>query len=52
MKFNTDKCKVLTVGKSEPMFTNELTFCKYSYTLGDKILDYTSCERDLGILIN
>ena len=52
MKFNTDKCKVLTVGKSEPMFTNELPFCKYSYTLGDKILDYTSCERDLGILIN
>ena len=52
MKFNTDKCKVLTVGKSEPMITNELPFCKYSYTLGDKILDYTSCERDLGILIN
>ena len=24
----------------------------YSYTLGDKILDYTSCERDLAILIN
>ena len=52
MKFNTDKCKILTVRKSEPMFTNELPFCKYSYTLGDKILDYTSCERDLGILIN
>ena len=52
MKFNTDKCKVLTVAKSEPMFTNELPFCKYPYTLGDKILDYTSCEHDLGILIN
>ena len=52
MKFNADKCKVLTVAKSEPMFINELPFCKYSYTLGDKILDYTSCERDLGILIN
>ena len=52
MKFNTDKCKVLTVTKSEPMFINELPFCKYSYTLGQKILDYTSCERDLGILIN
>ena len=52
MKFNTDKCKVLTVAKSEPMFTNELPFCKYSYILGDKILHYTSCERDLGILIN
>ena len=52
MKFNTDKCKVLTVTKSEPMFINELPFCKYPYTLGQKILDYTSCERDLGILIN
>ena len=52
MKFNTDKCKVLTVAKSEPMFTNELAFCKYSYALGDKILDYTSCERDQGISIN
>ena len=45
MKFNT-------VAKSEPMFMSELPFCKYSYTLGNKILDYTSCERDLGILIN
>ena len=52
MKFNAEKCKVLNVAKSEPMFINELPFCKYSYTLGDKILDYTSCERDLGILIN
>ena len=52
MKFNADKCKVLTVAKSEPMFINELPFCKYSYTLGDKILDYTACERDLRILIN
>ena len=52
MKFNTDKCKVLTVAKSEPMFTNELPFCKYPYTLRQNILDYTSCERDLTILIN
>ena len=52
MKFNSDKCKVLTVTKSEPMFINELPFCKYPYTLGQKILDYTSSELDLGILIN
>ena len=49
---NIIRNKVLTVTKSEPMFINELPFCKYSYTLGQKILDYTSCERDLGILIN
>ena len=52
MKFNSDKCKVLVVTKSEPMFINELPFCKYPYTLGQNISDYTSCERDLGILIN
>ena len=52
MKFNSDKCKVLAVTKSEPMFINELPFCKYPYTLGQDILDYTSCERDLGIWIN
>ena len=52
MKFNRDKCKVLTVANTEPLFMNELPFSKYSYTLGDYILDYTSCERDLGIFIN
>ena len=52
MKFNTDKCKVLTVANTEPLYMNELPFTKYSYKLGDKILDYTSCERDLGIFIN
>ena len=31
---------------------NELPFTKYSYKLGDKTLDYTSCKRDLGIFIN
>ena len=36
MKFNTDKCKVLTITKSEPMFINELPFCKYPYTQGKK----------------
>ena len=52
MKFNADKCKVLTVANTEPLFMNELPFTKYSYKLGDKILDYTFCERDLGIFIN
>ena len=52
MKFNRDKCKVLTVANTEPLFMNELPFSKYSYNLGDYILDYTSCERDLGIFIN
>ena len=52
MKSNRDKCKVLTVANTEPLFMNELPFSKYSYNLGDYILEYTSCERDLGIFIN
>ena len=52
MKFNRDKCKVLTVANTEPLFMNELPFSKYSYNLGDYILDYTSCDRDLEIFIN
>ena len=52
MKFNRDKCKVITVANTEPLTMNELPFSKYSYNLGDYILDYTSCERDLGIFIN
>ena len=52
MKFNRDKCKVLTGANTEPLFMNELPFSKYSYNLGDYILNYTSCERDLGIFIN
>ena len=52
MKFNRDKCKVLTVANTEPLFMNELPFSKYSYNLEDYILDYTSCERNLGIFIN
>ena len=29
-----------------------LPFTRYPYTLGNIILDYTSCERDLGVFIN
>ena len=52
MKFHENKCKVLTVANSEPLFMNVLPFTKYPYTLGNVILDYTNCERDLGIFVN
>ena len=52
MKFHEDKCKVFTVANSEPLFMNVLPFTKYPYPLGDVILDYTNCERDLGIFVN
>ena len=47
MKCHENKRKVLTVANSEPLFMNLLPFTKYPYTLGNVILDYTNCERDL-----
>ena len=52
MKFHADKCKVLSVANSVPIFVNVLPFSKYSYQLGNTILHYTCCERDLGIFVN
>ena len=52
MKFHADKCKVLSVANSVPLFVNVLPFSKHSYQLGNTILDYTCCERDLGIYVN
>ena len=52
VKFHVDKCKVLSVANSVPLFVNVLPFSKYSYQLGNTILDYTCCERDLGIFVN
>ena len=52
MKFNGNKCKVLTATNYVPLFINVLPFTKYPYTLGNTILDYTSCERDLGVFVN
>ena len=52
MKFHENKCKVLTVINSKPLFMDVLPFTTNPYTLGNIILDYTSCERDLGVFIN
>ena len=52
MKFHADKYKVLSVANSVPLFVDVLPFSRFSYQLGNTILDYTNCERDLGILVN
>ena len=52
MKFHVDKCKVLSVANSVPIFVDVLPFSRYSYQLGNTILDYSDCERDLCILVN
>ena len=44
MKFHVDN--------NVPIFVDVLPFSRYSYQLGNTILHYTDCERDLGILVN
>uniref|UniRef100_A0A670YRH9 Membrane insertase YidC/Oxa/ALB C-terminal domain-containing protein n=1 Tax=Pseudonaja textilis TaxID=8673 RepID=A0A670YRH9_PSETE len=43
MKFNVEKSKVLHLGKKNP---------KYTYRLGETRLSSSSCERDLGVLVD
>ena len=47
MKFNSDKCKVLHIGKNNHRF-------KYTMTDGDvvKELSTTECEKDLGVNVD
>ena len=50
MKFNPTKCKVISVTLRRPNYYI-LPFDRYSYELGDCILDYVNEEKDLGVII-
>ena len=48
LKFNRDKCKVLHLGRNNPL---------YEYTISHendnpKILEITECEKDLGVYVD
>ena len=50
MKFHPKKCKVLAVSLRRQIY-NILPFDRFSYELGNDILEYVSEERDLGIIV-
>ena len=47
MRFNPDKCKVLSVSYKKVPWIDILPFAKFSYELQNSILDYVDNERDL-----
>ena len=52
MHFHPDKCKVLQIHENEPLCTKVLPLAKFYYYINDNIIDYTECEKDLGVLVN
>ena len=52
MKFHPQKCKVISVASRPPPLLGILPNIQYFYSLGENLLDYADCERDLGIDIN
>ena len=54
MKFHPDKCKVLSINGNSVLnnLLHMLPFSKYSYSIGNNIIDYTPDQKDLGVIIN
>ena len=52
MTFYPDKCKALSIYDFRPDFVKILPFPKQHYILNNTDIDFSECERDLGVLVN
>ena len=53
MKFHPSKCKVLSVtGKVIQPLLSVLPFTQFVYSLGEDLLNYVDCEKDLVVIVN
>ena len=51
MKFHPKKCKVVSIcNRPSPLWM--LPFIVFNYSLGQSILEYADCEKDLGVHVN
>ena len=52
MSFHPDKCKVVSIYDFRPEFIKILPFPKLPYMIGSNDIDFSVCEKDLGVLVN
>ena len=52
MSFHPDKCKVVSIYDFRPEFIKVLPFPKLPYMIGSNDIDFSVCEKDLGVLVN
>ena len=51
MKFHPKKCKVVSMGHKDILFSN-LPLFNYPYSITGEVLDYCEYEKDLGIHVH
>ena len=52
MHFHPEKCKILQIHNNEPLCTQLFPIAKHHYFINQEFIDYTECQRDLGVLVN
>ena len=52
MHFHPSKCKILQIHNNEPLCTKILPLAKYHNFINEDFIDFTECQRDLGVLVS